>query len=56
MYFKFANSPPTFAARWMTCVGLNLSNIASVCALSRRSPSFDERKTHVSPGRAWVSV
>ena len=35
----FANSPPTCAARWITCVGLYFSNIAAVDAGSHKSAS-----------------
>ena len=36
------------AARWMTCVGRTRSKMASVALRSRKSPSFDDRKTHVA--------
>ena len=32
----------------MQCVGLNFSNIAMVCSLLRKSPSFELAKIHVS--------
>ena len=32
--FMFLNSPPTMAARWMTCVGLCWRNTALVCSIS----------------------
>ena len=40
----------------MTCVGLYLSNMASVSFLSRKSPSFDERNIHRSSGRPCAST
>ena len=32
LYFRFLKSPPTIAARWITCVGLYFSNIALVAS------------------------
>lgn len=34
LYLIFRNSPPTIAARWITCVGRTFSNRARVCAAS----------------------
>ena len=34
LYLRFLNSPPTRAAKWITCVGLFFSKIALVAAES----------------------
>lgn len=36
LYFMFLNSPPTSAARWITCVGWYFSKMASVAGRSLR--------------------
>ena len=56
LYFMLLKRPPTRAARWMTCVGLCFSKMALVCSLSRKSPSFDVRKIHVSAAFASRSM
>lgn len=37
LYFMLAKSPPTLAARWITCLGLYLSKMALVAARSLRT-------------------
>jgi hypothetical protein len=62
LYFMLEKSPPTRAARWMTCVGRCFSNISRVASFSRRSPSFDVRNTQCSPETcsrstaAWIPL
>ena len=56
LYFMLLKRPPTRAARWMTCVGLCFSKMALVCSLSRKSPSIDVRKIHVSAAFASRSM
>ena len=59
----FANSPPTCAARWITCVGLYFSNIAAVDAGSHKSASYAWKRhrsvshfSRPSPRRSLVHV
>ena len=40
LYLRFLKSPPTRAAKWITWVGLYLSNIALVAAASLRNRKF----------------